>query len=158
MKVFIAGEGSDEIGDWAGDPAYLPAAPFGGVVEALLRQVRTDGWIIGGGGPWKRIRQIAVGRDLHGRERRRVLGVINQALEAGCDVVAFVRDQDGEVDRELVIENAIQEARTLLGIGVIGGVAIQELDSWILAILGEPGSETMRQPKPMLSEKYKVQS
>jgi hypothetical protein len=132
MKIFIAGEGSDDIGDWGGERAYLPETPRGGVVEALLQKVRAQGWRVIGGCPWKRIPKYAVGRGLHGREKRNVLGVCDAAAEAGCDCVAFVRDRDREVEREQAIEAAIEHAREVgLIKAIIGGLAIEKTEAWM---------------------------
>jgi hypothetical protein len=157
MKVFVAGEGSDEIGDWAKDRAYLPETPAGGVVEALLRKVRAEGWRIVGGCPWRRIRKYKVRRGLHDFEKRNVLGVCDMAAEAECNRVVFVRDRDGEAERERAIDAAIEQARELgLIDGIAGGVAIEATDAWILALLGESRSERLTDPKRRLREKHGI--
>lgn len=157
MTVFVAGEGPDEIGDWAQDPAYLPAAPAGGIVEELLRKVRADGWQIVHGCPWKRIRKFKVGRGLHDSEVRNVLGVADMASEKGCDCVAFVRDRDREIEREDAIEAGIKQARDRgLAVRIIGGVAVETTDAWILALLGELRTEGLSDPKRRLREGHQV--
>jgi hypothetical protein len=155
MKVFVAGEGSDEIGDFVHDPTYRRPECEGGILEALLRRSRAVGWVIADGCPWRRVRKFAFGRDLHGREFRNVLGIVDQAAEAGCDIVAFVRDRDGEIDRQAAIEIAIAEvARLGLNVAVIGGVAVETVDAWILACLGEVSSEDVRDPKSVLQTRF----
>lgn len=157
MRLFIAGEGSDEIGDFALGLSYRPSNPRGGIVEALLRQVVADGWRIENGCLWRRIRKYAVGRDLHGRERRNVLGLVDVAVEAGCTVVTFVRDRDGESDREAAIESAIAQAGALgLNIKVIGGTAVEAIDAWILACLGEASTESKSDPKSILTSRFRM--
>jgi hypothetical protein len=153
MRIFVAGEGPDEIGDWAKDPAYVPAAPSGGVVESLLRKIRRDGWTVVAGCPWRRNRKFKFARGLHGDEVRNVLGAIDQAAEAGCAAIAFVRDRDEEVEREHAIEAAIERANVLnLIAGIVGGVAIETTDAWILALLGMVKSEQVGNPKRRLQE------
>lgn len=157
MKVFIAGEGTDEIGNFAQDPAYRPSRCQGGVIEALLRKVREKGWTIVDGCPWRRIRKFAVGRDLHGRERRNVLGLVDHAVEAGCDIVVFVRDRDGEKARSEAIDSAICAARALTpDTKVIGGTAVEAIDGWIIACLGHTRSEDLTDPKAALMEEFNV--
>ena len=157
MKLFIAGEGLDEIGDFVHERAYRPAKCRGGIIEALLRRVVASGWTIVDGCPWRRIRKFAFGRDMHGRERRNILGLVDQAAEAGCEVVAFVRDRDGEKDRHASIELAIAEVRECgFGMAVIGGTAIEATDAWILACLGETRSEDLTDPKITLQDRFSV--
>lgn len=157
MKIFIAGEGTDDIGDWAEAPAYLPPTPSGGVVEALLQHFSSASWTIAAGCKWSRIRQHAYGRDLHGRERRRLLGVVDLAIEKGCDAIVFVRDEDGEPGRDEAIEQTIAEvANGWSEIHLAGGLAIVDLDSWILALLGGTKSEQTRNAKDRLQDSHSI--
>ena len=155
MKVFIGGEGADDIGDWAGDPAYRPTVPNGGVVEALLRCVRADGWAVASGCPWKKIRKYKFNRNLHDYEIRNVLGLLDMATEAGCQIVAFVRDRDGDREREDAIEDGIRRAADLgFTLGVVGGVAIETVDAWILALRGVRRSQEVTDPKAVLRDTH----
>ena len=54
-RVFLAGEGSDEIGTLAYREPYRGSPPYG-VLEALLRRVHPSGWEVVGGIAWKHIR------------------------------------------------------------------------------------------------------
>jgi hypothetical protein len=45
IRVFIAGEGRNELGGWAGDPAYRDLSEPG-VIEAFLSRTRPTGWRI----------------------------------------------------------------------------------------------------------------
>jgi hypothetical protein len=89
----------------------------------------------------------------HGKaEERNVLGVVLKAKEEGCQVVAFVRDRNDCIQRELDVENGIEKAKNvfLKGPRIIGGVAIKKLESWIVALSGRKKSETLERPEDYL--------
>src|SRR3954470_12429687 len=83
MKVFIAGEGVSELGEWANHPSYRSDPPQSGVIEALLRRARPDGWEIAHAVVWKDIRKFKI-LPGSGPEIRNVLGAALQATEAGA--------------------------------------------------------------------------
>lgn len=142
LRVMLAGEGRNELGDWAIEAVHRQGRSEPGVVEALLRRVRADGWAIEHAICWKDIRKFRAGR--HGdADKRGVLGLVLQAKEAGVDVVAFVRDRDGQVDRVGSIEAGISAAAELIAEGprIAGGIAVRTLESWILALAGRRRSE-----------------
>jgi hypothetical protein len=144
------------LGSWAGDPAYQ-SDDEPGVIKALLQRTRSDGWKILGAREWKGFRKYTD----HGRlpsdtrrlirgshEERAVLGLVLDAKERGAQVVAFVRDQDDDPDRSANIANAIEQARTKFSeIRVVGDTAVPVLEAWILALIGESGSEALGKVK-----------
>jgi hypothetical protein len=147
----IAGEGPNELGDWCNEVAYQPRAGDRskaprrtGVLEALLKQVRPDGWRIEGGIPWKKIRKLKAGNH-RGAEARNVLGLINEAQERNFDVVAFARDRDGDTDRERDFLDGIRDAEKLFEQppAIIGGMAIERLESWVAAVLDVRNAEEL---------------
>ncbi len=153
-RVLLAGEGSNELGDWASEHPYQPAqgkrrrgepAPREGVLEALLRQVHPDGWEVGGGVLWKNIRKLRAGQH-RGAEARNVLGLLNKAAEDGFDTVAFSRDRDGDQERGDDLTRGLREAQEVIARcpEYIGGLAVERLESWVAAVLGIPGSEEKR--------------
>ncbi len=158
MKIIIAGEGPNELGSWAQHPSYRES-PFPGVLEMLLERVRGDGWQVVDGILWKQIRKYRTGG--HGSaEIRNVLGLVLQAKERGCDVVAFLRDRDGtnanpNIERAEAVEDGIRRARDELDKPpeLVGGVVVKKLESWLVALLGTGGSETMRRPEEVLEKK-----
>lgn len=156
VLVFLGGEGRNELGSWAGDPAYQ-SDEDPGVIKALLQRTRSDGWKILGAREWKGFRKYAD----HGRfpsdtrrlirvshEERAVLGLVLDAKERGAQVVAFVRDQDDNPDRAEIIAQAIERARTHFSdIRVVGDTAVPVLEAWILALMGEAGTEALGKVK-----------
>jgi hypothetical protein len=44
IRVILAGEGKNELGSFAVEAPFRGDTPEPGVVEALLRQIRPDGW------------------------------------------------------------------------------------------------------------------
>lgn len=156
VLVFLGGEGRNELGSWAGDPAYQ-SDDEPGVIKALLLRTRPDGWKIFGAQEWKRIRKYTD----HGRfpadtrrlirgshEERAVLGLVLDARERGAQVVAFVRDQDDDPDRTETIAKAVERARAhFSNIQVVGNTAVPALEAWILATMGETGTESLGKAK-----------
>ena len=156
MKVFLSGEGPTELGDWSKELPYRGSPPEIGVLEALLRKAWSQDYAVVEACLWKRIRKYKAENHMH-PETRNVLGLALQAEEAGCDALVFVRDQDGDEERQEDIEEGIRLARSKgIEVDVIGGVAVQEIEAWILAILGERRSEQHRDPKQILEERHGI--
>lgn len=142
VKVWLGGDGPSEIGDRDKD-----GGARAGALEALLRRVEPDGWRVEGATQWRFIRKFrvgaAVGNDTHG-DIRNVAGLVLQAYEAACEVVAFARDVDADRERAAVVVRAIDYARDLFpDIEIIGGSASPALEGWILALLGVRDTEAM---------------
>jgi hypothetical protein len=158
-KVFIAGEGANELGGWFKEsPWRKPAAHSPveiGVLEALLRHIQREGWEIVDAVPWKNIRKFRADGHEHA-DKKNVEALILRAKEKGCDVVIFTRDRDKEVAREKAIQEGIRWAEKEIQDAprVAGGVAIEETESWILALAGRARSQQMgeEQRKRALAE------
>jgi hypothetical protein len=56
IKVLVAGEGPNELGGWAGEPSFRETSKCG-VLEALMRALVPEGWIITHAEAWKRFTQ-----------------------------------------------------------------------------------------------------
>ncbi len=143
VKVWLAGEGPSEIGD-RDSGGERP-----GVLESLLRRIEAKGWVVDRATRWKQIRKFEAGRALRGAgDDRSVQRLVLHAYEAGCEVVAFSRDQDSERGRDAVIERGIAEAiRAYPHVGVIGGIARPCIEGWVLALDGVKGTDEMSRPK-----------
>jgi hypothetical protein len=137
IKIHLSGEGAFELGGRVGDPAYRTERP--GVIEALLRAHVPDGWEVCGARTWKDIPKVRA-RPGETAEVQNVRGAVLDAREAQCDVLVFVRDRDRRAERERLIDVTVQELREA-GARIVGGVACQCVDAWVLAIAGETGSE-----------------
>lgn len=156
MKVFLSGEGPTELGDWAKELPYRASTPEVGVIEALLRKAWTHPYTVVDACLWKRIRKFR-SQDHLRPETRNVLGLALQADEAGCDALAFVRDQDGDEERQADIEEGVRFAQAKgLDVDIVGGVAVQEIEAWILAILGERRSEHHSDAKQVLKQRHQI--
>ncbi len=141
MKIFLGGEGSNELGSRAREPVYQ-SDEQPGVVQALLTKVSPSGWSVEGAIVWKSIRKFRSG-DHASAEVRNVLGLVLDAKRAGAEAVAFVRDDDG-AGRGPEIERGIERAHELFpAIGVIGGVALPVLEGWLLALSGQTKTEQL---------------
>ncbi len=157
MKIFFAGEGSDELGEWARHPAYWPRqgeTPEGGVLHALVGRVgcehSTHGALC-----WSDIRKFRAG-DRRSPETRTVLGLALKAEEREADVLVFVRDRDGDEEREADVESGIKLAAEKFSVPIVGGTANEEIEAWLLAMLGEQRSEERADPKDFLEKRHGV--
>ncbi|MEZ4298501.1 MAG: hypothetical protein R3B70_26355 [Polyangiaceae bacterium] len=156
MRVFLAGEGPDDLGDWYHPPQYRKDPPQTGIIEALLRRVAAHDFTVIAARPWKAIRKYRL-RPPRRPEVQNVLGLMLEADEARSDFLIFVRDQDGDTDRQAHIDEGLRLAREgSFSPTPIGAVAIQEIEAWLLALLGERRSEQLSDPKTGLKERHGV--
>src|SRR5258705_10886531 len=112
LKVFLGGEGNNELGTrW-----YVPMGDEPGVVETLLRRVRPSGWRVAAALPWKAIRKYRTGaanqRADHA-DAHNVRGLVLHAYEEACEMLAFLRDVDGELPRDQAIHRALESIADL---------------------------------------------
>lgn len=155
--MFLSGEGPDDLGDWYRERQNWHEPRETGIIEALLRAVAGDRFTVVDARIWKRIKKFKSGKHAH-PETRNVLGLMLEAEERGCDILVFVRDQDGYEDREADINEGVRLARERFTPGVVGGVAVQEIEAWILALLGDRGSEAHANAKQELAERHRIAS
>ncbi len=154
--MFLSGEGPDDLGDWYHEPQYRSHPPNIGIIEALLRKTAKAEFTVVDARVWKRIRKFKAGKHAQ-PETRNVLGLMNEAEEAGCDVLVFVRDQDGYDDRQASIEIGIRQACDgRFAPAIVGGVAVQEIESWVLALRGERYAERHADAKAVLVKKHGI--
>ncbi len=142
ISVYLAGEGRCELGSRSG----YQSDEEPGVLATLLRHVAADGCEVVGAVQWKDIRKLRVNVP-DAADARNVLGARQNAKEAGADVLAFALDRDRDEKREEDVERVIAG---LIGAGcpeVIGGVATETIEAWLLALCGEAGSERARHPE-----------
>ena len=142
VRVFLGGEGSNELGGWYAEPEYRTEVP--GVIVELLRKVRGDGWEVVGAVRWMNIRKYRAGKHAD-PERRNVEGLALMAREHGAEVIAFSRDSDGDRGRAAAVEAGIASVAEKFPDGprVAGGVAVQTVEAWILALAGRTGTESL---------------
>ena len=158
IKVFLAGEGPNELGDFGNEESFQPTGDKErrnrpGVLEALLRRVQPEGWEVTGGIRWVNLRKLKVGAGKRGEEES-VHRAHFHAKKRGCQVLAFARDQDKpryahRVDEIEAAMAALESAGD--GPAIIGGVAIEKLESWLVAVASIRGSEAMTRPEEALS-------
>jgi hypothetical protein len=144
IDVFLAGEGPNELGGWCKEHEYRDEHPTPGVLETLAKQVAPSGWQVRDAIQWKNISKLAVGTKGKGAERKAILAAHLHAKERGCSVLLFSRDRDGpkNVARQHEIEAAVAELEG--SVAVAGGVCIERLESWLLALSGHTGTEELR--------------
>jgi hypothetical protein len=155
MRVLIAGEGPDELGP-------LPPAEFveggrpsgGGAIEALLAKVRPTGWQVTAAMVWKDVRKLKPNAAGDG-DAKTIAGLALHAKERGCHALVFLRDRDGSQARERVIRDAIAK-ESQRGTRIAGGVPIEVLECWLLALKGETNAHTDANPVTSLEARYGV--
>ena len=134
--IAFAGEGPNELGSRARERMYQEDAQPG-VLQTLARRIQPEGWHVGLGIVWSRIRKLDSHRRMNA-EVRNVLVAALDAREAGCSALVFARDTDGDEDRRRDIEQGAQQAvesfRAM-------GAAHPRLEAWILALTGETHTE-----------------
>jgi hypothetical protein len=145
VRVFLGGEGKNELGSRAGHPAYQ-SDESPGAIQALLKRIEVEGWEVGGARQWKDIRKYKALPGSHHDDMRNVIGLVLDAKENQCAMVAFMRDQDADEDREQAIEQGIAKAREIFqdAPDIVGRAARPNLEGWILALNGERGTESLR--------------
>lgn len=122
LEVFLGGEGNNDIGT----RSHTPMGDDAGVVEALLRRVRPTGWRVAGARSWQSIRKYraraAIKEPAH-RDAHNVRGLVLHAYEDACEMLAFVRNIDGEDQREEAIRRALdhRSARVRRGVWLRAG-------------------------------------
>jgi hypothetical protein len=145
-KLFLAGEGPNELGRWSNEPEYRDLYNDVGVIEAVIKKVTTSGWKVVDACRWKNIRKYRTGGHKE-KEKRNVLGAVLQAIDAKCEVLVFARDRDGKKnkERQQQVEDAIRIVTEDedFPVEIIGGMAIEKIESWLCAISGKTKSEDM---------------
>lgn len=156
MKVFLAGEGKTELGRHALTREYAAASKDVGL-EALVRRHDGDLEIVGAE-LWKsKVPKLGVGKGIGGAETKTVRGLALMAAEKGAEALVFARDRDGDRARQRDVEAGLDAARrenpTLR---IVGGVAIEMIECWLLALRGQRRSQTCHDPKGELANQYGV--
>ncbi|HAJ79788.1 MAG TPA: hypothetical protein DCO75_08440 [Fibrobacteres bacterium] len=140
-KIFLAGEGKNELGSWANEPDNRNQKQKG-VLETLLLNVKDSGWTIKDAICWKNIRKYKVGEH-RSPDQRAVIGACLMAVEKGCTAIAFTRDSDGVKDRVDEVKNGIKDSLEKFNFKthIIGGCAEPFIEAWILAVSGKNKTE-----------------
>ena len=148
IEVFLAGEGRNELGGWCLEPEYRGPDP--GVLETLARHVAPSGWRVRDAIQWKNIPKLQIGSKGKGVERKTILAARLHAKERGCTVLIFSRDRDSPKygARQREIEQTLAElAADDDGVAIAGGICVERLESWLLALSGRTGTEDLRASK-----------
>ena len=154
MNILICGEGVTELGDWLPSRAHRPEGARKGLIEALLRQAGLTGWEVRAALYWSKARKFRAGQ-FRSPDHRALLGLLQDAVENECEAVVFVRDRDGDVERERAIERAVTEGPSIVPeVALAGCVAVEEIEAWLLACKGQRGSESHAHPKEVFAGQF----
>jgi hypothetical protein len=153
VKVFLAGEGKTELGDLADHPSYRQDPPEPGLLEALLRRLHPSGCSVAGAVKWKDIHKYRA-HDRCRAEVRNVMGAAVQAKDAGCRVLAFSRDRDGDEQREKDVMTGIHRARAEIDgcPDIAGGMAVEAIEAWLISMQGDHRAESRSDPRSLLRD------
>ena len=155
LNIYYAGEGTTELGDWANPPQYRQQPPKVGVLEALVTRIANVPMDVVGARVWKDIPKLRPG-EKRGHDERRVGQLALFAREAGADVVVFSRDRDRDAQRAIDIEAGIAEAQRETSPKIVGGVAKEAIEAWVLALKGAQNSESHSKPKVPLIQQWSI--
>ncbi len=161
IRLLLAGEGPSELGRLGPERSPLSHPPEGlskgsGVIEALLSRVRPAGWLVVDRVVWKDIRKLVPNVPGAG-DNANVRRVVQRARDLGCHAVVFIRDRDDDVGRVKKVETAIAEETKLNArMAIVGGVAVRELEAWLLALDGYKNADRLPSPKDVLLQKHGV--
>lgn len=160
LKVMLVGEGKNELGNWVHAAPYraardvrdrsLPAEP--GVLETLLRRVVPTGWVVVAAKTWMSLVHLKP-RPAGDGDARNLAAVLLHAKEQKCDVVVFSRDRDGAKNRarQDAIEALVDDSVGSDGVvKVVGAVAVETLEAWVLAFAGDAKCESHTSPSDVL--------
>jgi len=148
LKVFLGGEGNNDIGS----RRQRPMGDQPGVVETLLRRVRSSGWHVAGARSWQSIRKYRAGAATRAdhADAHNVLGLVLHAYEDACGMLVFVRDGDDDAAREQEILRVLHTISSYAfadeyryEITIVGGIAKPKLEGWILCMRGVAGTDAM---------------
>jgi hypothetical protein len=159
VRVVLGGEGKTELGEWVKEPPFREQPGEKGVLVALLERVAGGEWTTVDGVQRSKIRKYRAGKHASAEERN-VLGLALNAQRARCDTLVFSRDRDGFDARERDIEDGIRRVRDIFpDLSVVGGMAIENVESWILVALGARGEDlSSKDTKRELDGRFGVSS
>lgn len=131
LKVFLVGEGPNDIGRWFFEKTYRDSKGGDGVIGALARRQVEEGWHVEDGRAWKKLSVLTVGGGLDVDEKR--FNIAKQLTrEADCDVLLYARDVDGDEERKALLVS-LREANTEVGLAVVDPC----IEGWLLELRGE---------------------
>jgi hypothetical protein len=105
-----------------------------------LCKIRASDWTIATAYCWKDIRKLRVASADRG-DFKNAQRLILRASELGLHGIAFLRDRDGDLDRQRQIEEAVAHGRKKHPkLRIAAGIPIERLESWLCALGGTKDS------------------
>jgi hypothetical protein len=144
MRIFIAGEGSNELGGWAKAPSDRVPPFEPGVLTTLVDRVAGTPANVVGCAQWKNLTKFRAGergKPAGKGDIRSLRAAQLQAKEAGANILVALRDTDGHADREAALIAAAATPPTALR--TVVGTPHLKLEAWILACAGTRRAEEM---------------
>lgn len=143
VRVWLSGEGPNELGGWCMAAPYTRPAERGALVA--MAEKRVGELEIVGATVWKDLRRYRAGRSDEDNVRK--LALI--AEEAGCDAVLFLRDTDGDDEVSAAVTRGVLLARGDVEreLHVVGAAMHPCLEGWVLAWMGSRQTHKMGKNK-----------
>jgi hypothetical protein len=136
-RVFLCGEGPNELGSRSGHPSYQ-TGETPGFIEASLEHVAPGRARVVGAVQWKYLPRLEVG----GRANPytgRAAAALQRAREGGAHLCLLV-DADGDARVEPWVRSAVAAVPDA---AATVGVPAPKLEGWIVALLGDKRTEAM---------------
>lgn len=144
--VLLAGEGKTELGGWGVHPSFREAKPAPGVLSAMLEKVSPSGWEIRHAVEWKQLTRYRANEPALGKDELNTRALWLLATDHACDLIVFSRDRDRAVERAQAVASgrrSLDEKCAGSGLQVIGGMAHECIEAWVLALAEETRTESL---------------
>jgi hypothetical protein len=153
VRLFVAGEGVDEIGKWSEHSSYRQSSERGdGVLAELFRKKHPA--TVQDGKAWTEVSHFRAG--IPRGDAHTLAALALAASEAGVDVLVWARDTDGDAVRVAELKSTQEELRreypSLL---FVGGLPHPAIEAWVIAI-GDFDTDPESRSKGRLKELAKA--
>ena len=148
MRVYLAGEGRNELGGSTKEAGHRGSRETAGVLTTLMNRAASTPPKVVGSVVWQRLPNFRLGvpsRRIENADAYNLLAAQQLADDVGATVLVALRDTDGDLKRERALHDAKSSAP--IHPRIVLGTPHLKLEAWILACLGTPKAEELRKTK-----------